>query len=749
MIKKITALGIIVLFTLLFIYCTTDESAIIGPFGNADKYLSVVSLSADKTTLYSNGDTSTISIKLIDVDNSPVIGLKVDFTTEFGSITESDITDSSGIAIATFISDENTGKNIITVDTGIKKYTLTIEVVNYQPKYIELFSESTGLLADGKSSTIITAVLKDSVGNPMPDVTVNFTTTLGTLIPQVALTNSDGVATTVLTSESVEGVATITATSGIVKSIDIKFYGPAYIELSAGSLLLLADGISSTVITAVLKDSVGNSVPEITVNFETDLGTLNSHIEITDDTGKATTILTSATEEGVATITATSFATSYIEVEFKYSVPVYIVIEVIDPEIPTLLADGISKANIIAKVYDSANKVIPGVVFDFSTTVGSLNPTTDVRANQEGLAEVTFTSAGSSIDTTAIVKVVVAADTSVSKDINIQLRGITSVTYIDSANMSDDGIYKAYIRTNLLETTNADYITSNVGVLFSSPGGVGWMDQPLVEVIDQGTALSVFNAEVLPTTQNDIFITSELVSASEVSSESEDFDIPGAEILINTIGDYIMGDGEGWALVKATLRESDGNKAIPLNGISWSTTLGTIKGQSRTNTMGQTIDTLRIEKNTVSDTTNATITANFGDYVLTNEILTFIPPVNNNRLILGFEANISSDDSNFVACDIDDEFAVRDFGISALFVDENARGLNWELIYFSVVPNNLARICDRAYTKNNGIATVMLAYPPQNGGEIIRVWAAYDDGTRGSIDIILPVVGEEDDEGGG
>ena len=165
--------------------------------------------------------------------------------------------------------------------------------------------------------------------------------------------------------------------------------------------------------------------------------------------------------------------------------------------------------------------------------------------------------------------------------------------------------------------------------------------------------------------------------------------------------------------------------------------------------MGQTIDTLRIEKNTVSDTTNATITANFGDYVLTNEILTFIPPVNNNRLILGFEANISSDDSNFVACDIDDEFAVRDFGISALFVDENARGLNWELIYFSVVPNNLARICDRAYTKNNGIATVMLAYPPQNGGEIIRVWAAYDDGTRGSIDIILPVVGEEDDAGGG
>ena len=121
MIKKITLLGIIVLFTLLFIYCTTDESTITGPFGNADKYISVSDFSADKLLLYSNGDTTIVRIKVLDVDKSPAIGLIVDFSAQFGNITESDTTDSSGIALATFISDNNTGENIITADTGVKK----------------------------------------------------------------------------------------------------------------------------------------------------------------------------------------------------------------------------------------------------------------------------------------------------------------------------------------------------------------------------------------------------------------------------------------------------------------------------------------------------------------------------------------------------------------------------------------------------------------------------------------------------
>ena len=825
MIKKTALLGSIVLITLLFIYCTTDESTIIGPFGNSGKYLSVANFSADKEKIYSNGDTSVVSLKVLDVNNSPAIGLRVGFSAQFGSITESDITDSSGFAFAVFISDDNTGENIITADTGIKKYTLIIDVVNYQPKYIDLFSESSRVLADGESSTIITAVLKDSVGNPMPDVTVSFSTTLGTLSPEVKLTDSTGVATTVLTSATAEGVATVTASAGIEKSIDIQLYGPAYIELSAGSLLLPADGTSftdivvvlkdsignpmpnmtvkftttlgtlrpeveitdgdgmattvltsataegvatvsvsagieksidikfqnyvpvyielsselprlwadgesSTIITAVLKDSIGNPMPDMTVNFTKTLGTLSSHIVKTNGDGIATTVLTSATEEGIAIVTATSYITDSVSVEFNPYVPSTIELSA---SLTTILADGASTSTITAIPMDIDGTPMPNLNVLFSTTRGMLSDITS-RTNQEGSAITTITSAGSPTDINAIVKMSVADDTSIYKDINVQFRGIYIDTNIDSVRMSDNGIYKAYVSARLFEDTNGNNVTSGA-VFFSSP--VGTMVSSLEKIDEQGNAASVFEAEVLPTNQNNIIITSELSSSSAVFSESEEFDIPGVEILINTVDDEIMGDGEGWALVKATLRESSNHKAIPLTDISWSTTLGTILGQSKTNTSGHTIDTLRIE-NAVGTNTNVTITANYGDNISVNDILTFIQPVNNNRLIMGFEPDTTAKDT--VPCDIGNEFATRDVGISALYVNANSNPIGGQTIVFSIVPNYFAAICPTTVTVDtlNGRALVMLAYPPQNGGEIVRVWGEASDGTRGSIDVILP-----------
>jgi len=683
MIKKITLLGIIVLFTLLFIYCTTDESTITGPFGNADKYISIANFSADKTFLYSNGDTTIVRIKVLDVEKTPVIGLIVDFSAQFGSITESDTTDSSGTALAIFVSDDNTGENIITADTGVKKYEMQLHVVHYQPKYVELFADSPLLLADGISSTKITAAFKDSVGNPMPGLLVTFSTTLGVLYPTIIKTDGDGVATTTLTS----------------------------------------------------------------VN-----------------------------EEGIATITATSFVTIDIEVEFKNYVPEYVEI---DSEALSLLADGISKVKIIAKLYDSADKVIPGAVFDFSTTFGSLNKTTNVRANQEGIAEVTLTSLGSSIDIDATVKAVVTVDTSVSAYINLEFRGIFSSTKIDSAKMSDDGIYEAYIKAQFFEDTNGESISSGA-VYFSSP--VGTMNDQLEPIDEHGTAFSVFKAEVLPTNQYDIIITSELSSAPEVSSETEEFDIPGVEILVNTIDDEIMGDGVGYALVKATLREITG-KAITETRVDWETTLGTIKRQSRTSTIGHTIDTLVIE-NGVSQPTNVTISANYGDHVSASDILTIIPPFTDNRIILGAEPDITEgpcvtfdslrtcvygiDDAgriiigsgggNPIYCGSDGDtwcyricgqdivqagaFGTRDIAVTAIFKDENNNPLYGQTLRFWLTPADAnATICEQDIVPNSlGYARVTLTYPIQSSGDLVRIWAEAPDGTQGSIDVILPVI---------
>ena len=83
MIKKIAIFGTLILCTLLLVYCTTDEESIIGPFGNANKYITATSFSADKTLLYSNGDTTVVKIKILDIDKTPAVGLYSEFHSRF------------------------------------------------------------------------------------------------------------------------------------------------------------------------------------------------------------------------------------------------------------------------------------------------------------------------------------------------------------------------------------------------------------------------------------------------------------------------------------------------------------------------------------------------------------------------------------------------------------------------------------------------------------------------------------------
>ena len=287
------------------------------------------------------------------------------------------------------------------------------------------------LPADGTSFTDITVVLKDSVGNPIPYMTVNFSTSLGTLIPEVVLTDGNGMATTKLTSAQTEGIATVTATSGITKSIDIKFQNhvPAFIEISSALPRLWADGESFTTVTAVIKDSVGSPMPDMTVNFSTSLGTLSQQIELTDSDGMATTEITSSSVEGVAIVTATSYITDSVSVEFVPYVPSMIEISA-SPT--TILADGLSSSTITVTPKDRDGLSMPNLNVLFSTNLGVLSNATG-RTNQEGLVTAAITSVGSSADKTATIKVSVAKDTSIFEDLDIRFRGIISTTHIDSS----------------------------------------------------------------------------------------------------------------------------------------------------------------------------------------------------------------------------------------------------------------------------------------------------------------------------
>ena len=88
------------------------------------------------------------------------------------------------------------------------------------------------IYADGKSTTVVTATVRDGSGKIAADGTsVRFTTTLGTLTPDIAATVS-GVARVSLTAASQEGKATVTA-AAFGASADGSSAGAAQVEFTA------------------------------------------------------------------------------------------------------------------------------------------------------------------------------------------------------------------------------------------------------------------------------------------------------------------------------------------------------------------------------------------------------------------------------------------------------------------------------------------------------------------------------------
>lgn len=340
---------------------------------------------------------------------------------------------------------------------------------------------------------------------------------------------------------------------------------------------------------------------------------------------------------------------------------------------------------------------MPGMSVSFTTTLGTLKEVfvvtdTDGKAETDLISETT--------DGTAWVTATSSAENTVGVQfiaynpayIVLSSEGDSENSILADGNSEINIIAEVYNSANqIIPWALIDFSTTQ-GSLNKATVRADQAGKAIVTLTSAGSAWS-YLADVTSADQGGLKIYANLWFApNEVIDSTESRVIPGVEALISTVDDDVMGDGESWALVKATLRETTGNKAITDVGIDWATTLGTIIGRSKTNTTGHTIDTLRIE-NSVSTNTDVTITANFGENVSASDIVTFISPVGPNRLILGFEPDTTTKDTIPIPCDIPDEFAVRDVGISALYVNALGNPIGGQIINFSVVPNNFAAIC--------------------------------------------------------
>ena len=135
-------------------------------------------------------------------------GTLVSFTTTIGRIEPAEARTENGKVTVRFIGDGRSGAATILAYSGGARTELTL---NVGAAAAERINVSAGALGSTGGTATVTATVEDPSGNPLSGITVQFSTTRGTLSANTAVTNAAGIASVTLTTS---GEATVTATAG-------------------------------------------------------------------------------------------------------------------------------------------------------------------------------------------------------------------------------------------------------------------------------------------------------------------------------------------------------------------------------------------------------------------------------------------------------------------------------------------------------------------------------------------------------
>jgi hypothetical protein len=322
-----------------------------------------LSLEPQSPAITADGFSSTrVVARLMNTENNPVAGARIDFSTTLGSVTASATTDELGIATATLVAGDATGTASVTARFGADlsaSAQVTFAAIPATSTLL-LSADPAEMPADGASRSVLLATALDANGFPVPDGTaVLFVLESGSgqIVAPLAATSS-GQAQATFIAGTTAGPVTVRAESGtteVVTSIALASLGTSNIILTSSPASILADGIAYTTITAVLTDGFGNPVvPGTAVQFATSRGVLEE-LTPTDATGTATAKLrASRFETGLARVTATAGeATKTIDVTFTSEAAAHIEAMGVDhPSIGVLGASDHETATIFFEVQD-------------------------------------------------------------------------------------------------------------------------------------------------------------------------------------------------------------------------------------------------------------------------------------------------------------------------------------------------------------------------------------------------------------
>jgi PKD domain/Bacterial Ig-like domain (group 1) len=178
---------------------------------------STISLSSNSSIVQANG-SAEIRATVIEGSGTPVQnGTTVSFTTTLGSMNPPEARTVNGVATTQFVGNGQSGEAEIRAASGGAKPadatnpSLKLKVGGAAAGRLSVSAAPTRLPAAGGSS-VITATVSDTSGNPLTSVPVTFSTTNGTLSSAAASTGFNGQASVTLNTTR---DATVTAAVGV------------------------------------------------------------------------------------------------------------------------------------------------------------------------------------------------------------------------------------------------------------------------------------------------------------------------------------------------------------------------------------------------------------------------------------------------------------------------------------------------------------------------------------------------------
>lgn len=351
------------------------------------------SVAADGTT------AATLSATINDANGNPIPDVVVAFaTTGDAQLSGPEaISDANGVASVTTTSSQ-AGVVTFTASFGPSlKRSLNVTFLAGQPSAANstFTSDGNSAEADNRQELTFTATVKDSQGNILSGVPVEFTATGSgnTFTPASAQTDANGKAVTTLKSSKAEPKKVTATFSDVTKAVNVTFRAGR--PVTSGSKLVAskgtatADGTDSVTFTVTLRDALGNVAANEVVDF-TVTGSDNTLVPARATSsveGIATTTLT-ATKAEPKNVTATfgDAQTLNASATFKAG-PADTTTTSLKTSASSVAANGTSAATVTATVRDLHGNPLVGLPLSFSVSgEGAVPPAAVVSTKENGVA---------------------------------------------------------------------------------------------------------------------------------------------------------------------------------------------------------------------------------------------------------------------------------------------------------------------------------------------------------------------------